>query len=548
MIGRPAVASYWQRAITAALVFGAALLSISCGNVMANLAGASDLTLNTSTLDFGSASVGSSKSSTLSLTNSSASGGPNVTVAQVAASGPGFAVHTATLPVTLAAGQTTAVTVTFTPQSAGAATGSLSITILESSSPTTVDLSGTGVGNQQLIALPYTLNFGSVTVGTSATLSGSLTAGGTSITVSSAVVTGQGFSFSGIKFPVTVPAGTSIPYSVVFAPKTATSSTGSISFVSNAANSPFAQALTGIGAAVAAPPPVVVSSLAVSPATLAFGTVTTGSSKSLTGTLTAGAANVTVSSASISGQGYSLSGISFPVTIAAGKSVSYSLTFTPSSAASSPGTIAFVSDAANSPTSENLTGSGAQPGAPSLAVSPSTLSFGNVAVGSSKSLTGNLTASGASVSVSSAAWNGAGYSVSGISFPVTVAAGSSVSYTVTFAPQSAGSTPGGISFASNASNSPTVESFSGTGTQAAVQHTVNLSWNASTTSGVSYNVYRGTVSGGPYVKLNSAPQPGTTYADATVQSGSTYYYVTTAVSNGSESSYSNEVSVAVPSP
>ena len=38
---------------------------------------------------------------------------------------------------------------------------------------------------------------------------------------------------------------------------------------------------------------------------------------------------------------------------------------------------------------------------------------------------------------------------------------------------------------------------------AAPQHTVSLSWAASTSTVVSYNVYRGTQSGGPYAVLNS---------------------------------------------
>jgi len=62
-------------------------------------------------------------------------------------------------------------------------------------------------------------------------------------------------------------------------------------------------------------------------------------------------------------------------------------------------------------------------------------------------------------------------------------------------------------------------------------------------------VYRGTVSGGPYLKINSALDTSMSYSDSTVQSGQTYYYVTTAVdSTGVESSYSNQVQVVVPFP
>jgi len=62
-----------------------------------------------------------------------------------------------------------------------------------------------------------------------------------------------------------------------------------------------------------------------------------------------------------------------------------------------------------------------------------------------------------------------------------------------------------------------------------------------------YNVYRSTVSGSGYTKINSSLVALLTYTDSTVQSGTTYFYVTTAVdSSGSESVHSNEVSAAIP--
>jgi hypothetical protein len=82
-------------------------------------------------------------------------------------------------------------------------------------------------------------------------------------------------------------------------------------------------------------------------------------------------------------------------------------------------------------------------------------------------------------------------------------------------------------------------------------HTVSLNWTASTSPNVAgYNLYRGTVSGGPYgTKLNSSPVAATTYTDTSVTSGLTYYYVTTAVDNsGNESSYSNQAQAVIPDP
>jgi fibronectin type 3 domain-containing protein len=62
-----------------------------------------------------------------------------------------------------------------------------------------------------------------------------------------------------------------------------------------------------------------------------------------------------------------------------------------------------------------------------------------------------------------------------------------------------------------------------------------------------YNVYRSTVSGQSYVKVNTSLVTGVNYTDSTVKSGTTYFYVTTAVdSSGNESVHSNEVQAVVP--
>jgi hypothetical protein len=181
-----------------------------------------------------------------------------------------------------------------------------------------------------------------------------------------------------------------------------------------------------------------------------------------------------------------------------------------------------------------------------LSASPSTITFGNVTVGNSSSKTGTLTAGASAMTVSSASWNGQGYSVSGISFPVTLAAGQGVPFTVTFTPQAAGLASGSISFISDASNSPTGQTLTGTGTQP-TGHSVDLAWDPSPSS-VGYNIYRGTASGGPYpLKLNSSPQPGTNFVDTTVLSGQTYYYVATSLDvNSLESSYSNQLTMVIP--
>jgi len=78
-------------------------------------------------------------------------------------------------------------------------------------------------------------------------------------------------------------------------------------------------------------------------------------------------------------------------------------------------------------------------------------------------------------------------------------------------------------------------------------HTVGLAWVGSTSPVVGYNVYRSTVNGSSYVMINSGLVTTVSYTDSAVQSGTTYYYVTTAVdSNGLESAFSNQASAFIP--
>lgn len=79
----------------------------------------------------------------------------------------------------------------------------------------------------------------------------------------------------------------------------------------------------------------------------------------------------------------------------------------------------------------------------------------------------------------------------------------------------------------------------------ATGHTVDLGWNASPSSGVTYSVYRSNAHGGPYSRIVSAIS-SLSYTDQNVRRGTSYYYVVTAVSGSKESGYSNESAVSVP--
>jgi ASPM-SPD-2-Hydin domain-containing protein len=377
-----------------------------------------------------------------------------------------------------------------------------------------------------------------VVVGKNQSVSETLTnSSGSSVTITQAAPTGAGFSVSGLSLPVTLAAGGSTTFNVVFTPQSAGSVTGNLAIVSNAANPTLNIPLAGS----ALQPGV----LTPTQASINFGTVQVGNNKTISETITnTGGAEVTISQATANGTGFSVSGINPPLTLSSGQSITFSVVFTPPAAGSDSGNLAVTSDASNPTLNIPLSGTGNAAG--QLAVNPTSLAFGNVVVGNNSQKTAQLVASGATVIVSSVNLSNAAFTVSGLTFPVTIPAGQGAQFTVTFTPQTAGATSGTASFVSNASNSPAVLSLTGTGTQAA-QHSVLLSWTASASPDiVGYNIYRSGTSGGPYSKISSL-DPNVTYTDSTVANGSTYYYVTTAVdSNSQESSYSNQAQAVIP--
>ena len=182
-----------------------------------------------------------------------------------------------------------------------------------------------------------------------------------------------------------------------------------------------------------------------------------------------------------------------------------------------------------------------------LNASQSSLNFPSVNIGSNNSLPVTFTNAGTSnVTISNVTVSGAGYTASGVSAGQILNPGTTATLNVTFSPSSAGLLSGSVTVTSNATNSPKTVTLSGIGAQA-VSHSVTLTWTASTSVVSGYNIYRSSVSGGPYTKLNSSPVAATTYVDSAVQSSQTYFYVITSVNSSAvESAFSNEVSVTVP--
>lgn len=79
---------------------------------------------------------------------------------------------------------------------------------------------------------------------------------------------------------------------------------------------------------------------------------------------------------------------------------------------------------------------------------------------------------------------------------------------------------------------------------------VSLDWADNTEPDLAgYNVYRGTTSGGPYVKVNSSLVTTSAYTDTGLANGTPYFYVVTAVDlSTNESSSSNQASATPQAP
>src|SRR5207302_4388069 len=133
----------------------------------------------------------------------------------------------------------------FSPKSSGTASGSIVIVSDASNSNLSIALSGTATASGQLLLSPAALDFGNITVGQNKSLTATLSASGSSVTVSSASTSNPEFSLSGVSFPLALAAGQSTPVSVTFTPQSSGTASGSISFGSNALTNPTIETLPG---------------------------------------------------------------------------------------------------------------------------------------------------------------------------------------------------------------------------------------------------------------------------------------------------------------
>ncbi|MFL6121172.1 choice-of-anchor D domain-containing protein [Actinophytocola sp.] len=449
----------------------------------------SQIAVSPTALSFGSVATGASSSpQAVTVTNSGSAAAP---VGSVATSGD-FS-QTNNCGSSIAAGSSCTVTVTFRPTASGSRTGDLTVTA--AGVTTTVPLSGTGVAPGPVLSPnPTSLSFPGTVVGaTSAAQTVTVTnSGTTSASVSGVTASGD---YSQTNNCGTLAVGASCTVTVTFRPTASGTRTGAVTVTSNANNSPTTISLSGSGIGtdtnVARGRPASASSEVNGTQTAA--TATDGDANTywesannafpqwlqvdLGAAYTVGRVTLRLPPSSAWGTRTqtlsvqtSTDGSSFTTAVA---SANYTFT-SPTNVVNIPvpatgARYVRVNITANTgwPAGQvsefEVYPSGAtSPGGPTLSTNPSSLTFASQALGTTSgsqavtvSNTGTAAASVSGVTVSGdfTQTNNCG----------TVAAGGSCTVNVSFRPTASGTRTGTVTVTSNAGNSPTTVTLSGTG-------------------------------------------------------------------------------------
>src|ERR1700722_7828323 len=181
--------------------------------------------------------------------------------------------------------------------------------------------------------------------------------------------------------------------------------------------------------------------LTPSSASINFGNVQAGSSRTQPVTLTNGATSVTISAISVTGTAFTLSSLpSIPLTMSAGQSTTFAVTFAPTAAATFSEAVSITAGSAT--LSIPLSGA-VQRG--SLSIRSQSISFPGLQVKKSLTQTGALLNNGGTqVTVKSVSVDNPVFSISTPSSGQTVPPGGHADLGVTFLPTSIGSATGTI--------------------------------------------------------------------------------------------------------
>lgn len=196
-------------------------------------------------VDFSAVVLGQKNTQTIRMSNQDTG---SIQINNILVAGPGFTITGLTFPFSLAPQASRTFNVGFAPKATGPASGTLTV---ESSLGTSETLSVKGVGTNVLPKLqtnPTSINFGKLGVnGTAAQTVKVLNTGNANVTVNQVVVSGSGFSYSGLppKFELAPLQETS--FLVSFHPKAKGVVAGSLKFITKDLSAALTVSLAGDG-------------------------------------------------------------------------------------------------------------------------------------------------------------------------------------------------------------------------------------------------------------------------------------------------------------
>lgn len=211
---------------------------------------------STFSVSFGNVNANSSESQTVTVTNC---GDTSLDITSIASSDP--TVTTSGNCGSVAAGAACPVTLTFTPVSSKATSGTVTLSDNAQTIPQTVSFTGQGVA-PEIVANASPLSFGHVLVGAPAIDAWLYISNGgqAALSVGTVTVSGAGYSLVSNGCTQSLPGNSpyfSCPIEIAFAPVNSGTQTGSVVIVSNdPATSQLTVALTGVGDAIYAVPSI----------------------------------------------------------------------------------------------------------------------------------------------------------------------------------------------------------------------------------------------------------------------------------------------------
>jgi FG-GAP-like repeat/Abnormal spindle-like microcephaly-assoc'd, ASPM-SPD-2-Hydin/Protein of unknown function (DUF1573) len=365
---------------------------------------------------------------------------------------------TTTCPSSLAAGANCTISVTFTPKSVGAQSGTVSVLDNAPDSPETVPLTGTGVGALAAVS-PGSLSFGVQVIGTSSpsqpvtlTNTGNAALSITSITPPASFTETNNCGSS-------LAAAASCTINVSLEPAKTGTLSGNLTIKDNAAGSASQSvALSGTGTA-----------MSITPSSLTFGTQNLGttSAPQVVSVTNKSTSAVTVNSVSFTGT----NSTDFAQTNTCGKSLAadatcdITVTFTPGGTGSRSASLSLNDTGGASPQTVPVSGTGNPTGSgPQITFNPTSLNFGDQnynTISKGQNITVYSTGS-STLNISSVTASG-NFQVVTNGCPASMAPGTSCTVNLTFTPESVGAIGGSLNVADNATGSPQAVPLSGTG-------------------------------------------------------------------------------------